>query len=136
VGFVQDALVNWTNDEGESLKVLYAVRLFLAMTLIVVLGLVPVVARLGKKAPSALAIFHHRVLTGYLTCAALGYISKSYGAASWDTFLTNVFFIVGPLICFGAWSWRMWKRSPEDLEPLSLEPTVDNNVFERRLQTP
>jgi hypothetical protein len=139
VGFVQDAVANWTTDEGESLKVLFAVRKFLAMTLMVILALVPIVARLARKAPSASAVIHHRVLTTYLACSVLGYVSKASVGESWDRFVTNLFFIAGPIACFVTWSLMMWKIGPRDLEPLDISTSNHDglsDILERhQLQT-
>jgi len=116
VGFVQEALANWNSDEVEALSVLYTVRLFLSLTLTAILCIVPIVAKLARKAPSKTATFHHRMLTAYIGCAVLGYVPKVYFGSKYDWPITIMFFLVAPLACFGLWALIMWKRGPEDMD--------------------
>jgi hypothetical protein len=116
-GFVRDALASWSNHEGESLRLVYAVRLFLGVTLLILFALVPVAARLRGTPVLPIAVTHHRIVAAYLAFAVFGYIGKSYVTNSTDLVLTIVFFVVGPVLCFAYWSRTMWNASPIELEP-------------------
>ena len=134
IGFIRDALAAWSGDEGESLRLVYAVRMFLAITLVVILAAIPAASRLGRRPLLPAIRFHHRMLTAYLACGAIGYLLKSYVSNSVDTLITVLFFVVGPLICFTAWSTRMWNASPADLEPaVEADPYASDDLrpFER-----
>ena len=132
IGFIRDALSSWHDQEDESLTLIYSVRLFLSLTLLVILALIPVVARLTKTVATPVIAFHHYLLTAYLACAATGYLCKPYVSFSMDFYTTIVFFILGPLVCFLVWSTKMWKRCPSDLEPVqSITPDDPSSAFQR-----
>jgi len=123
-GFVKEVLTGWESHEGQSLKLLYAIREFLALTLIVVLGLITFGTYINQRRPGPAAAFHHRLLIAYLGCLATGYLCKAHVKALADRQTTIAFFVVGPMICFAAWSWRMWNASPSDFEPFAV-PSAD-----------
>ncbi|HEY3741011.1 MAG TPA: hypothetical protein VGL53_14260 [Bryobacteraceae bacterium] len=133
-GFVRDALSSWSGHEGESLRLVYTVRLFLAVTLLFVLAAMMVAAKIGKRVTPRLALVHHRIIAAYLGCAVCGYFGKSYVSDTVDTAFTIVFFIIGPLLCFAIWSQAMWNASPADLEPARAGAggNEDINLFESR----
>jgi hypothetical protein len=134
IGFIRDAVENWSKHVGESLMLVYAVRMFLSITLLVVLAVMPLVARLARKARQTAISNHHRALTGYFLCAAIGYLLKSYVNISADRLITVIFFILGPFICFLTWSGTMWNRVPSDLEPPArVASDHDSASLERRL---
>jgi hypothetical protein len=134
IGFIKDALVGWSGDEAESLRLVYAVRMFLSITLLVILAMIPIAARVAGKVPQATVAFHHQILTAYLACSAIGYLCKSYVSVSADRIITVIFFIIGPLICFALWSRKMWNASPADLRPVRSEPISGDRIIplERR----
>jgi len=139
IGFIRDAVEKWNKHVGESLMLVYAVRMFLSITLLVVMAVMPLIARLTRKAHQTAISFHHRALTGYFLCAAVGYLCKSYVNVSADRLITEVFFIIGPLVCFLAWSGIMWNRLPSELEPPeTAAPEGESTGFERErfLQNP
>lgn len=133
-GFVRDALSSWSGHEGESLRLVYTVRLFLALTLLFVLAAMMLAAKIGKRPTPRLAVIHHRIIAAYLGCAVCGYFGKTYVSDSIDTVFTIVFFVIGPLLCFAIWSRMMWNASPADLEPARTDSggMEDMNLFESR----
>lgn len=132
IGFIQDAVASWHNQEGESLRLVYAIRLFLSLTLFVVLAVIPTIARLSMRVTRPAAAFHHYAVTGYVALAALGYLCKSYVSFGVDYYATLAFFVFGPVICFLVWSRKMWNRGPSDLEPVEgVTPNDPSTAFQR-----
>lgn len=132
IGFIQDAVANWHNQEAESLRLVYAIRLFLSLTLFVVLAVIPMMVRLRKQITKPAVVFHHHALTAYVALSATGYLCKSYVNLAVDYYVTLAFFLVGPLIFFLVWSTKMWKRCPSDLEPVqSITPDDPSTAFQR-----
>ncbi len=125
IGFVRDALEKWNKNQGDALMLMYAVRRFLSITLVAVLCVIPLIAGLSKRKGYRPAMYHHFVLIGYFLCSALGYLAKSYVDA--DRNLTILFFVVGPLMCFIAWTWEMWNRTPGEMEAIE-EVTPDEGT--------
>ena len=133
IGLMQDALASWNNQEGQSLKLVYGVRYFLSITLFVVLAAMPVVARLAKRTQGKAVVFHHYLLTAYVTCGALGYICKTNTRGTVDYYLTIAFFILGPLVCFFVWTWRAWRWSPAEFEAVEPAFRQDDGALRRQL---
>ena len=134
IGFIQDALATWHSQEDESLRLVYSIRMFLSITLFVVLALIPAIGWTGKKAVKPAVRYHHHVVTAYMACNVLGYVCKYYVSRNSDLYLTVTFFIFGPVLCFLFWSWRMRTCGPADFEPVEDSSREDvANVFERRV---
>ena len=125
IGFIQDALANWHSHESESLDLVYNVRRFLSLTLLVLLVAIPVTARMSKRPTMPAILVHHYVITAYVACSAIGYLCKVYFSGSTDFYLTNFFFVVGPMVCFLTWCWKMWKCQPADFESAEPLPAQD-----------
>ena len=132
ISFVQDALTGWNGDSGESLRMVYGVRKFLSVTLLVILVAIPFLARSAGRRPQPAPIFHHRILTLYVACGALGYLCKAYLSGIADVSLTILFFVAGPLLCFALWARRMWNASPAEMEPVETGSRPESSLFERR----
>ena len=131
IGFVQDALASWHSQERDALALLYALRRLLSITLLVILAVVPFIAKARKIEPQATIRFHHFVLSGYLLCSVVGFFGKQYLSNKLDLVFTIAFFLAGPTICFAVWAGRMWKARPEDLRVQEPQPEAGDAHYQR-----
>lgn len=131
IGFIRDAFEKWSKYQGDALMLVYGVRKFLSITLLIVLTAVPLIAGFAKKQPTRAALFHHRILIAYFMCASIGYLCKAYVTGAVDLYVTIAFFVVGPLICFVVWSLRMWNCPQSAFDPMETSSAEDRvNAFD------
>ena len=129
MGFVQEAVSAFNRDQGDALRLLYLVHVFLSGTLLAGLVGTRIMAALQGRTPNSLYSFHLHLLMVYLASYAIGYAAKLNTFGVWDDTVSSLFFLAIPMACYIAWAWRMNSATPETFaaRPADDEESVEDS---------